>query len=458
MRRLVASLSLLALPAIARSDDETDKRTETDEPTAADVAGAPLPGQESGRTDAIRTEESRLHEVVRGVLVFPRAAVELVLVPVRGTLWAYERYAVPDRFRDTFYDHTHTYGLYPTLHVDATYGVTFGGRFVHRDLLGDRERFSLRAGLGGEFRQLLDASATSGNRLGDHMRLELRGEYERRPHDPFYGIGNNYDVTDVRHRQQLARVSTAFDVRPFHEPLHLRLAGAYTDLEYAPASEGPMITDVYPMEMLPGFESGIRNTYAELELRLDERRKTNPFDAHAIPDRGYLLAAFGGRVHQLGMGEDHWRYGGEAQHFLPLTRGGMRTLHSRVHAEAVTGGYRDVAFTQLPQLGGATMLRGYPAERFRDRAAVLGSVEYFWDLNRILMASLFVDAGRVYPDVRDIAFSVDDFRVGYGVSLQLHSTRSFLASVNLASSIDGGVFVNFALDPVYEPPSRLRQK
>jgi hypothetical protein len=179
MRRLVASLSLLALPAIARSDDETDKRTETDEPTAADVAGAPLPGQESGRTDAIRTEESRLHEVVRGVLVFPRAAVELVLVPVRGTLWAYERYAVPDRFRDTFYDHTHTYGLYPTLHVDATYGVTFGGRFVHRDLLGDRERFSLRAGLGGEFRQLLDASATSGNRLGDHMASTSAGRMTR---------------------------------------------------------------------------------------------------------------------------------------------------------------------------------------------------------------------------------------------------------------------------------------
>jgi hypothetical protein len=457
MRRLVASLSLLVVPAIARGDDETDKRTETDEPTAADVAEAPRPGEESGRTD-VETGDSTLREVARGALVFPRAAVELAMVPVRGTLWVYERYAVSDRFHDTFYDNTHTYGLYPTLHVDATYGVTFGGRFIHRDLFGKHERLALRAGLGGEFRQVLDANATSGNRLGKHVRLELRGEYERRPHDRFYGIGNNYDVTEVRHRQQIARVSTALDVRPFDEPVHFRLAGAYTDLEYAPASEGPMITEVYPTDMLPGFAGGIRNTYVELEVRLDKRRKTDPFDSHAIPDRGYLLAAFGGRVQQLDMGEDYWRYGGEAQNFLPLTRGGMRTLHMRVHAEAVTGGYRDVAFTQRPELGGAAMLRGYPAERFRDRAAVLGSTEYFWDLNRFLMASLFVDAGRVYADVRDIDPSLGDFRVGYGASLQLHSTRNFLASVNVASSIDGGVFVNFALDPVYEPPSRLRQK
>ena len=57
----------------------------------------------------------------------------------------------------------------------------------------------------------------------------------------------------------------------------------------------------------------------------------------------------------------------------------------------------EVAFTQLPQLGGIPSLRGYARERFRDRIAVTGSIEYEWDLGRHTYASLFVDAGRVMP-------------------------------------------------------------
>jgi hypothetical protein len=48
--------------------------------------------------------------------------------------------------------------------------------------------------------------------------------------------------------------------------------------------------------------------------------------------------------------------------------------------------------------------------------------------------------------------------VGYGMSLQLHVNRHFIAAVSVASSIDGGVFVDLAFDPVFDIEQRVEQR
>lgn len=79
-------------------------------------------------------------------------------------------------------------------------------------------------------------------------------------------------------------------------------------------------------------------------------------------------------------------------------------------------GTRDqVPFTELPMLGGSSFLRGYPFERFRDRAAGFGSVQYQWDVSHILDAYLFADAGRVFPSIANV--TLHGLRVGYGIEL-----------------------------------------
>lgn len=457
---LLLAAVLAATPAFA--DDEAPspaaeppapEERASDEPTAADVASAPLPGQESGRLDEPEGD-SVLRDVAQGALLVPRVGVEVAMAPVRVGIYAYEKYAMSDRFKRSFFDDTNTYGLYPTVYYDATYGATIGGRVVHRNLFGQRERMSLRAATGGEFRTMADGHVRTGRRLGENVSLELRGQFEQRPEDRFFGIGNSDDVVEVRHRQQLMRATSTLDVRPFSS-FHLRAAGAITDSEYAVSPDGPMITEVYDESMLTGF-SGARYAYGELELRWDSRAKNNRWDQHAVFDGGSFVGVFAGRMHQLESmtADDYGRYGVEAQHFMTIR--GARTVATRLHIEGITGGLDDVPFTQLPQLGGSALLRGYPAERFRDRAAVLGSVEYFWDLSRYLMASLFVDVGRVYPSLAD--FELTGLRAGFGASVQLHSARSFIAGLNIASSIDGGVFVNLAFDPVFEPEPRVEQK
>ena len=57
----------------------------------------------------------------------------------------------------------------------------------------------------------------------------------------------------------------------------------------------------------------------------------------------------------------------------------------------------------------------------------------------------------------DINFPDDPFISGRHAQLQLHRHRKYLGSVSLASSVDGGVFFNFALDPAFELDRRIER-
>lgn len=423
-----------------------------DEPTAADAEGAPLPGEESGRTDTPEGD-STIRNVGQALLTVPRAAVETALAPVRSGIYLYDRYRLSDRFNQAFFDRTETYGLYPTASFDSVYGAGLGARVVHRNLFGAREKFALRGTTGGQFRALIDGSVRSGNRFGDFATLELRGEFERRPQEPFYGIGNDGGETRTRYREELKRVTTYLDLHVAPRLL-FRTTGAVTQRVYAGSTEGTSIEMVYDTMALTGFQTGVENMYGEVELRWDRRNREVKAGMHQIYDTGYMLSAFGGRVHQLGAGDDYWRYGGEAQHFLGL--GVTRSLMTRVHVEAVSGALEDVAFNQLPALGGSSLLRGYAPGQFRDRAAMVGTVEYFWGLGRMLMASLFVDGGRVYRSFEDVEAA--NLRMGFGASLQLHESRRYISGLTVASSIDGGVFVNLTFDPVFDHDPRAERR
>lgn len=445
----VSIIGLLASAHIAAADDTPQR---SDEPTADDVEKAPVPGQESGRLD--RTSgDSTLRDIGQGALFVPKVAIEVAMAPVRAGVWAYDRYELPERWKRTFFDPTYTYGLYPSVVFDSSYGLTVGARFVHRNLFGEHEHLALRAGTGGEYRARALGAIRSGTRFGDRTQLQLGGEIERRPGDAFYGIGNSTSDTAAYHRQELLRSSAFLDVRAVSD-LYVRTSGALTDLSFGGTGEMNSVDVHYDPMQLTGW-TGVRNTYGEVELRWDSRRHVTILDDHAVSEDGTLLAVYGGRVHQLEAGDDYWRYGGDLQHFWRISAG-PRMLATRLHAEAVTGSLSDVAFTQLPELGGKTWLRGYPRDRFRDRTALLGSLEYEWDVGRYLMASTFVDVGRVFPSWGEVDTS--KVRAGYGVSLQLHESRHYVAGLQIASSVDGGVFVDLAFDPVFVVDRRTEKR
>jgi hemolysin activation/secretion protein len=104
-----------------------------------------------------------------------------------------------------------------------------------------------------------------------------------------------------------------------------------------------------------------------------------------------------------------------------------------------------IAFVDLPTLGGPYVLRGYPRDRFRDRIAAFGTTEYVWEINDFIAGFVFVEPGRVWSGSGDAA--PWRMRMGYGGGLQVHTYRSFLARLQLASSIDGGFVANLNLSP-----------
>lgn len=425
-----------------------------DEPTAADVATAPLPGQETGRVQGGEEEDSLLRDIGQGVLLVPRIAVEITMAPVRGSLWVTDRYQLVERWRRTFFDDTMTYGVTPWLVIDSSYGITGGGRFVHRDLFGEREHFALRAGYGGSYHSVVTGKLRSGGRFGPHVELALQGDFERLPRERFFGLGN-MQLPEARFREQVSRAAGWFDYRVFRA-LHARISGALVDLEYSDSTTQPTISEIYDTSMITGFMDGARNVYGELELRWDSRGLQVDHDTHFTYDAGWYASAYGGAVHDLeGAGGDYLRYGGQVQSFWRLGPG-PRAVSTRLYLDAVTGSFDEVAFTQLPRLGGPYLLRGYDRDRFRDRIAALGSLEYTWDLGRYPMASVFVDAGRVYHAWDDLTF--DDMRVGFGLSIQLTVSRSFLGAVTFSSSVDGGFFANLTFDPVFDIEPRVEQK
>lgn len=440
--------------------------TPLDEPTAADVAGAPAAGAESGRVDTPDERDGAGRLIARGLLFVPRVAVTVVFAPVEGTAWAVERYQLIERTRRLFFNDAGTFGVFPTFELEAGFGLNLGARLVHSNLFGRREHLDVRASGGGRSRERYLLELTTGERLGRRVGVELGAEYEKRPKDVFWGLGNADEVAmpepidptamdaaaESRFRHRIMRVRGAFDVRVVRA-LHVRGAGAVADHTFDGSDSGRPIDEVFVTDRLAGYR-GARNAYGELELRWDNRG-AHAREPASVISNGRLIAAYAGRMTALDDGRDYWRYGLDVQQFFRIGPG-PRVIALRSHAEGVTGPRDAVPFHDLPRLGGKTVLRGYPLDRFRDRVALVSSLDYSWDLASNLSASLFADVGRVHHALDEL--ERDGMRVGYGMSIELHTQRSFLARASLASSIDGGVFFNFALDPVFELDQRVERR
>jgi hypothetical protein len=433
--------------------------------------GAPPPGGESGRIDSPSGGESPTQKMGNVVLAVPRAIFDITMLPVRTAIVVDSRYRVARRIHDFFFTGDGRIGVYPIVSYESTQGWFAGPTLLIR--YTDRQHLKLFAGAGVESRRRAVATFRSVAHLDGRLDFGARLELDQRPRSRFYGLGNGDEIEPTMsealamdpidaidddtavlsyYRNRLTRAAAIADVTMIG-PLHVGFSGAVSDRERRAARVGPAIDEVYTPESLVAFDD-YRMGYGELELRLDTRGPRTPWVATELSVGGSLLSVYGGAA-TLKPGPGFWRYGLNAQQFIPLGDG-PRVLLARVHGEGVTAKRDGIPFTELPMLGGGDLLRGYQFDRFRDRVAAIGSLEYQWGLSRNLYASLFVDAGRVYEGLDALTF--EDLRCGYGVSLEGHTDHALLVRVSLASSIDGGAFMNFYLDPITEIPPRVRRR
>lgn len=467
MRPWIVALLWVVLAGDAFAQDATPADAGPAEPpiTAQDVGGAPVPTEAHGH--AVRRDESASAGRIAGrlVLFIPRWAAEVVFSPVRGLLWAYQRFQLGERARHIFFNDDGTLGVFPVAFFETGFGLNIGGRFIYRELLGDG-KLSARASYGGRLRQLYSVKANTGTLLGNNFILEVGAQFQIFPKSRFFGFGNQdrldappdtlidpqNDETSVatRFRHDDLGIEGTFGGRLAGD-WWLNLTGAYTRREFkddAELGDGQgNIIDVYDTDQLVGWDSGLSNLYTELELTYDSRRVTHDYVTRATPSTGWKLSAFAGFVVESDGPADYWRYGVDVQRYFDIY-GGDRFLVLRAYLEGVSGSIDEVPFLDLPRLGGPVFLRGYERDRFRDRISALGSAEYSYPAMGNLSGFLFTDVGRVFRSYDDVTTS--DLRVGFGGGVQGHTRNSFLTRLFVASSSDGGFFINLSFDPVFD--------
>jgi hypothetical protein len=464
---LVAIVVLTCLAAPARAEDEAQH-------TAASVVNAPRPDETQNLLVAEDRLSATLAWIPRVLLFVPRYAVELAFQPVRGGLWVYERYQLGPRFRELFFNDAGTFGVYPTAFLETGFGLNAGARLVHSDLFGSRESLRFRASFGGRFRQSYAARLDSGDRFGDRLVLSLRGEYHIRPKERFFGIGNA-DLADAsmaplpvdalttdlaistRFREHVGRVTSSAALR-LTGALRTRLTAAWVRRTFADPDDADgetAISEAYLPMGVVDFGTGLSTAYGELEIDLDTRSVASPFFSTALPSRGWRLTGFVGAFRVLDHTPRHFlRWGLDLQRYFDVYAHN-RVVVLRLFAEGVTGGLDEVPFVELPRLGGNDLLRGYPEGRFRDRVAVVGQAEYLWDLGRSFAGYLFVDGGRVWPELGDLALR--DLRMGFGGGFQAHTMSQTMFRLQVASSIDGGLYVSVVLNPLHQLAQRVER-
>jgi hypothetical protein len=104
----------------------------------------------------------------------------------------------------------------------------------------------------------------------------------------------------------------------------------------------------------------------------------------------------------------------DARRFLPL--GSTSTVALRAYLEGSSG---DVPVLLLPSLGGGERLRGYYEGRVRDRFAGSAQGEVRFPLWRWFGGVAFAEAGRVGPEIGDLASGRTELSAGAGLRFRL---------------------------------------
>jgi hypothetical protein len=418
--------------------------------SAGDVAGAPRPDQARGLVQDDRSPARHLLWIPRAVLFVPKWGLWLLASPIRGGLYAFERFGLGPRLQKLFSGNG-PIAVYPSVAREAGHGLTYGvgagvGHYVRGNFL-----------FGGEVRQIYDLRLKTHRLLGDQIELELDGQIQLLGESHFYGIGNG-DLeddamrTDIDARADPTAVDTLFDQRNLRAELTLDLrprrlrhvtgfaTAALIDKKLGDVASTSLldVAAVYDPASLVGFTGGVRYLYGELRLAYDDRLTTNPFTSLAEPATGWKLEGFAGLASGLaGDPSSYVRYGVDLQRYFDLYLGD-RVLILRAFLEGVTADVDDIPFTELPRLGGSRLMRGYPRNRFRDRTVTAFSVEYRYPVNRYLGAFAFVDGGGAWRRLRD--FDPAELHPGYGAGLQLHTAQLFLTRFLVAGGDEGVTF------------------
>jgi len=460
----VAGGLLVAVVALAPDDAHAQAQDGAPAPDAwrtrarvhpTDDGEGPVSAPKDARGDAeprgLEPEDVAL-AVPRTILAVPAFLIRVAYLPIKGGLYLLGRYHVIDHVIDFLHNDERTAGVIPLVTFLGDQGVTVGFSAFHRGLGKHGEAIALSAKFGGQYVQSYGLGFTAPRVAGTPFNVEVATRYDVEPHPRFFGFGGG-DLADPPASPSDPRAVNTESTFYQRRGLVRARAGAWVVDELNLGAEGvlksrsfgekpgdesiPSIEEAYDTRDLVGYDQGYALVEALLDLRFDSRQ---PAGATAS---GVYLHAFGGGVPpQNGLGYVH--YGGEITGFIDIYKGD-RVIALRAVHESVWGSDDAIPFTEMPRLGGASRLRGFQSDRFRDKNTAVLTASYHYPIHEYVAGSLFLDLGSVGKTYEDLV-TPRNFRVGGGGGLLFRSRDSKLFTFQLAYG-DSLQFV-FTSDPL----------
>ncbi len=295
-------------------------------------------------------------------------------------------------------------------------GFSFGAGYRRSDIWNDRIGF--RATARGTLQEalLFDFKLDFQGLRSERSFLEFYTKYERSPQMDYYGFGGESKQSD---RSSYLLEDLSADFRAGFELFRNFRVGATAGALVTRTGRGrrgglPSTGDVFDPSTTPGLGEDTWYTRAGLFFEFDDRDlPTGPRDG------GYYAARIRQYVDQDLGRFDFGQIQAEVQQYFPYFNK-TRVIAIRVVAELTfERPGQDIPFYLQPKLGGNESLRGFARYRFHDDSAILATVEHRWHAFSGLDMALFVDAGRVAPELNDVDFSDLEWNGGIGFRFKL---------------------------------------
>jgi outer membrane protein assembly factor BamA len=311
-------------------------------------------------------------------------------------------------------------------------GIAAGPEYVNHRLLHGAA--TLRTGVSLSIQKFWKAEADLEfpHLANDHFFLDLNATHRNYPHVDYYGPGPD---SQGRGRTDYFLQDTSLRVSPGVQPFaHLRIGaiGRYLLTNVAPGRDQSLLStdQVYNEATTPGIR--FQTNFLEGGGYVQYDWRDNP----GGPRRGgnyYAEYATFADVERGGYAFD-WVDLEAQQYFSFFNRRRVIALRGRVQAAQPRDGDR-VPFYLQPTLGGPDTLRGFPAFRFYDNTSLLLNGEYRWEVFSGLDMALFMDAGQVFDDWRQI--NVQNLHTDAGFGFRFNVRNDVFLRIDTAFSREG---------------------
>ncbi len=267
-------------------------------------------------------------------------------------------------------------------------------------------------------------------------------KYENRPEEHFYGIGHHSSAGDgSSYRMEATHLEYKIGYNP--SPTFSGDAKfAYQNVNITNGEDGGR--NIIDTQFTPGSIDGLAGDEIITiggEMKHDTRnRGTSSFKG------GQQRIAFSYNNGVAGSDARYLKYEAEITHFFRMWSD-RRVVAIHLYAEENNEiDHRFVPFHQMAKLGGyglhpriSETLRGFDFNRFFDKSAVVGNLEYrytIWEHKDFKLDTvIFVDEGQVLEKVSRMKFK--DFRESYGGGVRFSVANNVILAAEIAHGDEG---------------------